>query len=165
MENSFAGRLESIIDGSGLSLEGFGAKIGYGKSYLSRLRAGKCKPPELDFFYKVEEAFNVPVAWLRDGTGESVSQETVLRPEGFPVETLSDGPAMGISDRMVKLLRAILEDCREGMIGIAIGNVARLEALDGEFKNAAIAAMTQILRERERANEVRDIDAGLKVKG
>ena len=76
---TFADRLRWVREGMGLSLEAFGAAIGYDKSYLSRLEGGKAANPSADFIESVCNKFMVLRDWLLAGEGVPVMRDAIVK--------------------------------------------------------------------------------------
>ena len=74
----------------GLSLEAFGAAIGYDKSYLSRLESGKTANPSAAFIESVCNKFMVLRDWLLAGKGQPVMEDAIVK-----LASEIDWPAIG----------------------------------------------------------------------
>ncbi len=72
-------RLRWVREGMGLTLEAFGAAIGYDKSYLSRLESGKTANPSADLIVSVCNKFMVLEEWLLSGKGQPVMEDAIVR--------------------------------------------------------------------------------------
>ena len=75
-------RLRWVREGMGLSLEAFGAAIGYDKSYLSRLESGKTANPSADFIESVCNKFMVLRDWLLAGKGQPGMEDAIVKLAG-----------------------------------------------------------------------------------
>jgi len=72
-------RIRWLREGMGLSLEAFGAEIGYDKSYLSRLESGLSKNPSPKFIEAVCSKFMVFRDWLLTGIGQPVLEDAIVK--------------------------------------------------------------------------------------
>ena len=68
-------RIQEIRKREGLSLEKFGEKIGFGKSYISKVERGVANNFSEDFILSICTQFNINRTWLISGHG-NVSHET-----------------------------------------------------------------------------------------
>jgi transcriptional regulator with XRE-family HTH domain len=75
-------RLRWVREGMGLSLEAFGAAIGYDKSYLSRLESGKTANPSAAFIESVCNKFMILRDWLLAGKGQPVMEDAIVKLAG-----------------------------------------------------------------------------------
>ena len=108
-------RLRWVREGMGLSLEAFGAAIGYDKSYLSRLESGKTANPSADFIESVCNKFMVLRDWLLAGKGQPVMQDAIVRVSS-EVDGSSLVPRVGMAIGMeselgtVQVVRLLMKD-------------------------------------------------------
>lgn len=68
--NSIGNRLRQIRKELGLTLQEFGSRAGFGRSYLSLLESGRAENPSQKFVKCVCSAFAIREQWLKTGQGE-----------------------------------------------------------------------------------------------
>ncbi len=66
---SLGERIRWLRKREGLSLQQFGQRVGFDRSYLSRLENGKADNPSEDFLGRVCLAFKIGYDWLSTGQG------------------------------------------------------------------------------------------------
>lgn len=71
--SNFGERLKWVRQKHDLTLEGFGERVGVGRSYLSKLENGKNTTPSEFLIESVCRRFHVLRDWLLNGTGEPFS--------------------------------------------------------------------------------------------
>jgi transcriptional regulator with XRE-family HTH domain len=78
-QQTLGDRLRWVREGLGLTLEAFGAEIGYDKSYLSMLERGLSKNPSVKFIEAVCSKFMVFRDWLLTGKGQPVMEDAIVK--------------------------------------------------------------------------------------
>ena len=107
-------RLRWVREGMGLTLEAFGAAIGYTKSYLSRLESGKTANPSAAFIESICNKFMVLRDWLLAGKGQPVMEDAIVKlaSEIDPRVVSRPGMAMSMESELdtVQVVRLLMKD-------------------------------------------------------
>lgn len=130
--NTFGDRVKWVRLQHTLTLQAFADRIGFDKSYVSRIEAGKAVNPTLDFISAISKEFGVSHAWLIDGSGKP----------GLNAE-------LGASNEMPEPLYERIEDvlCCVQIVRILMADTPPLKALlmtQDIFKQPELTAAAKI---------------------
>jgi transcriptional regulator with XRE-family HTH domain len=105
---TFAARLNWLRSAAGLTQHDFAALCGVTKSYVSRLEHAQRRAPSLKFLAACATALNIPIDWLRHGTGPTPQVSRFTIPPSGPVVPSSRGPLPPPTTRDLQVLMRLI---------------------------------------------------------